>query len=437
MNHGGAHGLGLFVSCGAALTACSSSDAGVGGSSTSSEAGPQSGGANAGGSGATGGANAGGSGATGGGTTSGGATSGGTTSSGGSGTGGAKEPLPPDPCVDAGTCPPGVWTNVTPTAMDPSVLRPTPNIFGPGSIVGDPARPSDMYVGGSKAGLFRSTDYGFTWSLVNDTLPDVPRGVTIAVAGTDPATVWAASYNTIFKSTDAGKTFKQTAMSQSLYSLKVDPNDGKHLISGLHEADGIMESTDGGDTWNMVGGAGWPSGGISWYPYFIDTGDPATTAKTWFAIAQNGATPVMTSDGGANWTAPKGVEGLQHPHGNSQIYQNGAALFVGGTSGPGQGVYRSTDRGANWSRVDSGQFPEAVVWGTPKSVYAMYAWACSNCNLGTDFETAPEPGDTWTTATVPNDLVIGPNSVVVTNDGSHYVFVAVMWDEGIWRYVEP
>src|SRR5258708_1785034 len=63
-------------------------------------------------------------------------------------------PLPPDPCIEAGTCPPGVWTNVTPAGMSPAVLRPTPNAFGPGSIVGDPARPGDLYVGGSAAGLW-------------------------------------------------------------------------------------------------------------------------------------------------------------------------------------------------------------------------------------------------------------------------------------------
>src|SRR3954468_16030385 len=64
------------------------------------------------------------------------------------------------------------------------------NVFGPGTIVGDPARPSDLYVGGSSAGLWKSTDYGFTWTLINDTLPDVPRGTVIAVAGTTPATIW-------------------------------------------------------------------------------------------------------------------------------------------------------------------------------------------------------------------------------------------------------
>jgi hypothetical protein len=347
-------------------------------------------------------------------------------------------PLPPDPCIEAGTCPPGVWANVTPSDMSGAVLRPTKNAFGPGSIVGDPARPSDMYVGGSAAGLWKSSDYGNRWTLINSTLPDVPRGVVIAVAGTSPPTIWWAGFNVIYKSVDGGATFKMTTVNQSLYSLKVDPNDSNHLVSGLHEADGIVESTDGGGTWRLVGGAGFPSGGKSWYPYFVDTGNAATTRTTWFAIAQNGASAVMTSDSGTHWSIPNGLTGLQHPHGNSQIYQRGSTLFVAGDNGMGgHGVYRSTDLGMNWSRVDSGQASEAVVWGTPANVYAMYAWACSGCNLGTQFESAAQPGIVWSKASVPSDLVIGPNSVVVANDGAHFVFVAVMWDEGIWRYVEP
>lgn len=346
-------------------------------------------------------------------------------------------PLPPDPCIAAGTCPPGTWINVTPAELAP-VLRPTANVFGPGSATGDPARPSDLYVGGSSAGLWKSTDYGFTWARINDTLPDVPRGMVIAVAGTTPATVWAAGYNTIYKSIDAGATFKQTPLTVSLYSLAVDPNDPTHLISGLHEADGVYQSIDGGDSWQSADGAGFPTGGISWYPFFVNAGSAPATRQTWFAIAQNGGSAIMTSDAGQHWQIPNGLSGLQHPHGNSQLYQSGQTLYIGGDGGPmGQGVYRSSDLGANWSRVDSGQTPEAIVWGTSKSVYAMYAWACASCNLGTQFETAPQPGLTWTKSTVPSELVIGPNSVVVTNDGTHNIFLGLMWDQGLWRYVEP
>src|SRR4029077_12179792 len=157
------------------------------------------------------------------------------------------------------------------------------------------------------------------------------------------ATIWAAGYNTIYKSIDGGTTFTQTTLDVSLYSLKVDPNDPTHLISGLHEADGIVESIDAGASWQIVGGTDFPSGGVSWYPYFVDTGNAAATRRTWFAIAQNGASPVVTGDAGVHWTIPNGLSGLQHPHGNSQIFQNASTLFVAGINGPGQGVYRSTD----------------------------------------------------------------------------------------------
>jgi hypothetical protein len=101
----------------------------------------------------------------------------------------------------------------------------------------------------------------------------------------------------------------------------------------------------------------------------------------------------MTTDQGASWTIPSGLAGLQHPHGNSQIFQTGSTLFVAGTNGPdGQGVYRSTDLGASWARVDSGVTPEAIVWGTATTVYAMYAWACSGCDLGRSSRPRPSPG---------------------------------------------
>ena len=50
----------------------------------------------------------------------------------------------------------------------------------------------------------------------------------------------------------------------------------------------VVESTDGGATWKFVSGSGWPGGGKSWFPFFLDTGNGATTKQTWFAIAQDG-----------------------------------------------------------------------------------------------------------------------------------------------------
>jgi BNR/Asp-box repeat len=365
------------------------------------------------------------------------------------GVGGAGAPdARPDVSLTPAAGTPGVWEDVTSPEM-PASLFTGASGFGVGNIVVDPSRPSDLYVGGYGS-IWKSTDYGKTWSML-DSAPNpayLPLGHVLAVAGTTPATLWmanAAGDQKVFKSTDGGATFKLTGtltekVDASFYSIVVDPNDGTHLITGFHETDKVAESTDGGETWKLASGAGWPTGGISWFPFFVDTGVAATTRKTWFAIAQDGASAVRTSDGGATWSKPKGIEGLQHPHGCSQLYQTGRTLFIGGgQTAAGNGVFRSADLGATWSLVTEGNV--AVVWGTAKNVYGMWGWACASCGLkegGPQFQTASQPGDTWSKGpTLPDGLVWGPNSVAVTSDGVHSIFVGSMWATGLWRYVEP
>jgi hypothetical protein len=352
----------------------------------------------------------------------------------------------PDVVLPPATGTPGVWENVTSPDM-PASLFTGASGFGVGNIVVDPARPSDLYVGGYGS-IWKSTDYGLKWSELpsQPNPPYLPLGHVLAVAGTTPATLWMANVigdMKVFKSTDGGLTFTLTGTlsekdDSSLYSLVVDPHDATHLLSGFHESDALAESTDGGETWRVFTGAGWPPGGISWFPFFIETGGAATTRKTWLAIAQDGASAVMTSDGGATWTKPKGLENLQHPHGCSQLYQTGQTLFIAGDSGPGDGVYRSVDLGANWTRVAMGS--AAIVWGTAKNVYAMWGWACASCGLsagGPNYQLAAAPGTDWSKGTLPDGLVWGPNSVAVTSDGTHAVVVGSMWATGLWRYVEP
>lgn len=340
----------------------------------------------------------------------------------------------------------GVWEDVTSNEMDPELFS-GDSAFGVGNIVVDPARPTDLYVGGYGS-IWKSTDYGLTWQkLASKPNPeDLPLGHVLAVAGTTPATLWMATgigEEHVYRSTDGGATFKRTGLipedpdAASLYSIVVDPGNSDHLITGLHEADKIFESTDAGDTWHSVSGSGFPSGGKSWFPFFVDTGDVAKTSQTWFAIAQDGGSAVMTEDGGKTWKQPKGLEGLQHPHGGSQLYQQGNTLFVAGIYGPGTGVYRSQDLGKNWLRVSDGS--GAIVWGSAKNVYAMWGWACGGCTDGADYRTAAQPGDpdTWKEGTVPDNLNWGPNSVATTSDGTHTIFVGSMWATGLWRYVEP
>jgi hypothetical protein len=43
----------------------------------------------------------------------------------------------------------------------------------------------------------------------------------------------------------------------------------------------------------------------------------------------------------------------------------------------------------------------------------------------------------WVDVATPAAMTQGPSSEATTYDGSHYVFVASMWNAGLWRYVEP
>jgi photosystem II stability/assembly factor-like uncharacterized protein len=344
---------------------------------------------------------------------------------------------------------PGVWEEVTSPDMDPALFTGS-STYGVGNIVTDPARPTDMYVGGYGS-IWKSTDYGLTWKEIpsNPKPPSLALGHVLAVAGTEPATLWMASLNGaehVYRSRDAGLTFTLTGAvpeqpdAASLYSIEVDPNDPTHLITGLHEQDGVLESTDAGDTWKFVSKTGgFPSGGKSWFPYFVNAGDAGKTRLTWFAIAQDGGSAVMTSDGGKTWKIPSGLDGLQHPHGSAGFFQHEQSIFVAGVRGPeGDGVYRSTDGGGTWARVVQGS--GGVAWGTPKNVYAMWGWACGGCGLdegGPEYQTAPMPGTEWTKPTLPERLVWGPNSVAVTSDGKRHIMVGSMWATGLWRYVEP
>lgn len=355
------------------------------------------------------------------------------------GGGAQKGALPP------ATGTPGVWEDVTSPEMPAELFS---DGFGVGNIRVDPARPSDLYVGGYGS-IWKSTDYGKAWSRIQSqpNPPSLALGHVLAVGGTTPATLWMANVigdQKVFKSTDGGLTFTLTGTlpetyDSSFYSIIVDPRDATHLITGFHEADKLAESTDGGETWKFVSGSGWPAGGISWFPFFVDTGSAATTRRTWLAIAQNGGSAVMTSDGGATWTRPAGLEGATHPHGCSQLYQTGRSLFIAGMDGPsGNGVYRSTDLGATWARVAEGN--EAVVWGSSKNVYAMWGWACAGCDGGQNYQVAALPGaiSDWAEGpALPAGLEWGPNSVAATSDGTHAVFVGSMWATGLWRYVEP
>jgi len=359
----------------------------------------------------------------------------------------------------------GVWTNVTPANASPGGTFSCSN-FGTQSAVVDPDRPSNFYIEYNCQGIWKSTDYGLTWTGPINTgtggaaAGDCAGGIAIASngGGTTPPILYEACIRgagTGFsRSLDGGVSWTAFNIApagsrQDVYPPAVDPYDKNHLLLPAHELNALYESTDGGQTWaSITFNSGMNENGGTAFSFFINTGAAASTRNTWLYTAQGTGGVVGTwrtanagGGDGSGWTR---VESTEHPHGDDQIYQpdtSGVVYMAGNYSACGFGVVeRSADYGQTWTCVLTGQ-NESTVFGTPNNVYAEYGWACGACappNVNANFASAPQPGASgWALQTWPSQMGSGAGEAAVSFNGTQYVVVTSNWESGTWRYAEP
>ncbi len=106
-------------------------------------------------------------------------------------------------------------------------------------------------------GILRSTDGGLTWEKSLDFAYDQNKGVwDIEIAPSDPAIIYAATTDGVYKSSDAGLSWNLVLNVVQATDLVVHPTDPNRVIAGCGNFSspgyGIYRTTDGGAFWNKI-----------------------------------------------------------------------------------------------------------------------------------------------------------------------------------------
>ena len=260
------------------------------------------------------------------------------------------------------------------------------------AATGVPSQSNVFYVGQVNGGVWKSDDYGRTWTPIFDHESTQSIGA-IAVAPSNPSIIYVASGeglhrpdlsvgNGIFKSTDAGKTWTHLGLrdGQQIPALAVDPRDPNRVFAavlghpyGSNEERGLFRSTDGGQTWKKVIYKNENTGASD---VEIDPSNPDVMyASMWEAREGpwednnevNGTSGGLfkSTDGGNTWHLltnglPKDLAQIYVAIAPSDTRRLYATIAI--ASGP-LAFYRSDDAGEKWSKVTDDPRPSGRIGG--------------------------------------------------------------------------
>ena len=114
-------------------------------------------------------------------------------------------------------------------------------------ILFDPRNAQVMYAG-NQAQVFKSTNGGESWTVLNGTTLLTGGTIRLPLAVAQDGTVYAANPEALYKSTDGGTTWSRVLQSvDQLEAMAIDPNNAAVLYTGFKNK--IFKSQNGGSTW--------------------------------------------------------------------------------------------------------------------------------------------------------------------------------------------
>jgi photosystem II stability/assembly factor-like uncharacterized protein len=250
------------------------------------------------------------------------------------------------------------------------------------AVSGVTGEPNHFYFGAVNGGVWETGDAGRTWQPIFDGQPVASIGA-IAVAPSNPRVIYVgtgeadmrsdiAQGEGVYRSDDGGRSWRSLGLadSQQIGRILVDPRDPQRVFVaalghpyGPNAERGVYGSRDGGATWQKLLGPDDDTGAID---LAFEPGNPEViyaslwqTRRTPWSVYPPSSGPgsgvFKSTDGGDHWASLAGG-GLPAAHGRVGLAlprTDPRRVYALVDAEPGGGLYRSDDGGAHFRRTSA------------------------------------------------------------------------------------
>ncbi|MDA8596042.1 glycosyl hydrolase [Flavobacteriaceae bacterium] len=319
------------------------------------------------------------------------------------------------------------------------------------AVTGVAGKANLYYFGSTGGGVWRTTDAGNTYENISDGFFGGSVGA-IAVSEWDPNVIYVgngektvrgnvSSGDGIWKSVDAGKTWKSIGLKNSRHisRIRIHPKNPDIVFAAVmgdlyksSEERGVYKSMDGGKTWKKVLFASDDAGAVD---LVLDPNNARVLyASTWnirrtpYSLESGGKDSKMwkSTDGGETWKdissrpgLPSGLWGISGIT-VSPVNSDYVWAIIENANG---GLFKSTDAGATWTKVNSERKLRQRAWYYSR-IYADSQDLNRIYVLNVAYHQSNDGGKTFKTYRAPHgdhhDLWIAPednNRMMIADDG--------------------
>jgi photosystem II stability/assembly factor-like uncharacterized protein len=234
----------------------------------------------------------------------------------------------------------GAWEPMGPTSWN-ATSGWNPGVGRITSIAVEEANPMHIITGGETGGVWRSTDGGLSWTVLTDDLSNLNVYALTMDPLVNTTYFWGSTSGAIFKSTDSGLTWNVLADvgSGTVNKILIDPTNTNNMYCSV-QGGGIFKSTNAGATWERIISTVFNGYDVDFKPDGL-----------YSTIYASGNGVYVSTDSGANFTTLSGFN--SGPKMIGVTPQDPTVVYVlEASSGSFGNLYKSLDSGATFTTLD-------------------------------------------------------------------------------------